>query len=94
MALNIIDCLLQLGVVPSMSKKFSKPEDKEAECPKEGASQSVGGAQGEAAGGTGPAPNGGGGGDGGGGGGGESRGGSRDDIKNKDNKVSLLIYLV
>lgn len=94
-ALNIIDCLLQLGVVPNMIKKSSKPEDKEAECPKEGASQSVGGAQGEAAGGTGAAPNGGGGGDGGGGGGGESRGGSRDDIKNnKDNKVSQLIYLV
>ncbi|KAI2663401.1 hypothetical protein H4Q32_011921 [Labeo rohita] len=85
-ALNIIECLLQLGVVPSMTKKASKPEDKEAERPKEGASQSVGGAQGEAVGGTGAAPNGGGGGDGGGGGG-ESRGGSRDDIKNnKDNK--------
>ncbi|XP_016102315.1 protein unc-80 homolog [Sinocyclocheilus grahami] len=85
-ALNIIECLLQLGVVPSVNKKASKPEDKEAEHPKEGASQSVGGAQGEAAGGTGAAPNGGGGGDGGGGGG-ESRGGSRDDIKNnKDNK--------
>ncbi|XP_016129167.1 protein unc-80 homolog [Sinocyclocheilus grahami] len=85
-ALNIIECLLQLGVVPSVMKKASKPEDKEAEHLKEGASQSVGGAQGEAAGGTGAAPNGGGGGDGGGGGG-ESRGGSRDDIKNnKDNQ--------
>ncbi|KAL0190759.1 hypothetical protein M9458_013457, partial [Cirrhinus mrigala] len=30
-ALNIIECLLQLGVVPSMTKKASKPEDKEAE---------------------------------------------------------------
>uniref|UniRef100_A0A673NQR8 Protein unc-80 homolog n=1 Tax=Sinocyclocheilus rhinocerous TaxID=307959 RepID=A0A673NQR8_9TELE len=68
-ALNIIECLLQLGVVPSVNKKASKPEDKDAEHPKEGASQSVGGAQGEAAGGTGAAPNGGGGGDGGGGGG-------------------------
>ncbi len=78
-----------------MIKKASKPEDNEAEHPKEGASQSVSGAQGEAAGGTGAAPNGGGGGDGGGGGGGggESRGGSRDDIKNnKDNQVSQLIY--
>uniref|UniRef100_A0A671LGV2 Protein unc-80 homolog n=1 Tax=Sinocyclocheilus anshuiensis TaxID=1608454 RepID=A0A671LGV2_9TELE len=85
-ALNIIECLLQLGVVPSVMKKASKPEDKEAEHLKEGASQSVGGTQGEAAGGTGAAPNGGGGGDGGGGGG-ESRGGSRDDIKNnKDNQ--------
>ncbi|KTG41084.1 hypothetical protein cypCar_00001372 [Cyprinus carpio] len=85
-ALNIIECLLQLGVVPSVIKKAPKPEDKEVERPKEGASQSVGGAQGEAAGGTGAAPNGGGGGDGGGGGG-ESRGGSRDDIKNnKDNQ--------
>ncbi len=93
-ALNIIECLLQLGVVPSVIKKASKPEDKEVERPKEGASQSVGGAQGEAAGGTGAAPNGGGGGDGGGGGG-ESRGGSRDDIKNnKDNQVSQLIYLL
>uniref|UniRef100_A0A9J8DMK2 Unc-80 homolog (C. elegans) n=1 Tax=Cyprinus carpio carpio TaxID=630221 RepID=A0A9J8DMK2_CYPCA len=68
-ALNIIECLLQLGVVPSVIKKAPKPEDKEVERPKEGASQSVGGAQGEAAGGTGAAPNGGGGGDGGGGGG-------------------------
>ncbi|XP_065096078.1 protein unc-80 homolog isoform X3 [Paramisgurnus dabryanus] len=86
-ALNLIECLLQLGVVPSGVKKTSKDEDKVAEHPKEGASQSVGGAQGEVAGGTGAAPSGGGGGDGGGGGGGgESRGESRDDLKNTDNK--------
>ncbi|XP_056606877.1 protein unc-80 homolog isoform X1 [Triplophysa dalaica] len=90
-ALNIIECLLQLGVVPSVVKKTSKPEDKEPEHPKEGASQS--GAQGEATGISVAASSGGGGGggDGGGGGGGESRGGSRDDIKkdNKDGDTSL-----
>lgn len=95
MALNIIECLLQLGVVPNVMKKVSKSDDKEVERPKDGVGQSVGGAQGEMAGGTGAAPNGGGGGDGGGGGGGESRGGSRDDIKNnKDNKVCVIIHVL
>uniref|UniRef100_A0A3B4DM80 Unc-80 homolog (C. elegans) n=1 Tax=Pygocentrus nattereri TaxID=42514 RepID=A0A3B4DM80_PYGNA len=85
-ALNIIECLLQLGVVPSMAKKMSKPEDKakEAEHSKEGAGQGVSGAQGGVSGGTGAAPSGGSGDDDGGGG---SGGGSRNDIKNnKDNK--------
>uniref|UniRef100_W5KQ91 Unc-80 homolog, NALCN channel complex subunit n=1 Tax=Astyanax mexicanus TaxID=7994 RepID=W5KQ91_ASTMX len=89
-ALNIIECLLQLGVVPDLAKKVSKPEDKpkEAELAKEGAGQSVGGAHGGASGSTGAAPSGGNGdGDGGDGGGGGSGGGSRNDIKNnKDNK--------
>ncbi|XP_046704530.1 protein unc-80 homolog isoform X4 [Silurus meridionalis] len=96
-ALNIIECLLQLGVVPSLSKKVAKQEDKvkEADLSKEGASQSVGGAHGGVAGGTGAVPSGGsgdgdGGGDGGGGGGGgggESGSGSKNDIKiNKGNK--------
>lgn len=98
-ALNIIECLLQLGVVPSMSKKAAKQEDKvkEADLSKEGASQSVGGAHGGVAGSTGAVPSGGsgdgdGGGDGGGGGGGgESGSGSKNDIKNnKGNKVCDL----
>lgn len=89
-ALNIIECLLQLGVVPSITKKVAKPEDnvEEADLSKEGASQSVGGAHGGMAGSTGTVPSGGSGdGDGGGdGGGGES--GSKNDIKNnKGNKV-------
>ncbi|XP_030638088.1 protein unc-80 homolog [Chanos chanos] len=91
-ALNIIECLLQLGVVPSVNKKTSKPENKENqnERPKDGAGQSMGGAQGAVSVGTGSAPGGGGGGGdgGGGGGGGESDRGSRDDVKNnKDSKA-------
>ncbi|XP_053540162.1 protein unc-80 homolog [Ictalurus punctatus] len=85
-ALSIIECLLQLGVVPSITKKVAKPEDKvkEADLSKEGASQSVGGAHGGVDGGTGAVPSGGSGdGDGGGdGGGGESGSGSKNDIKN------------
>lgn len=85
-ALNIIDCLLQLGVVPGMGKKLSKPDNKENQeaRPKEPAGQGLGGgAQG-----GGPVPGAGGGGDGGGGGGsgGGSGQGSKDDVKNnKDN---------
>ncbi|XP_035384136.1 protein unc-80 homolog isoform X2 [Electrophorus electricus] len=83
-ALNIIECLLQLGVVPSLANMHSKPESKtkEAEQPKEGAAHSVPGTHGGVAGamGAGSAA---GGGDGDGGDG----GGSRNDIKNnKDNK--------
>lgn len=92
-ALNIIECLLHLGVVPSLGKKAAKPDDKvkEADLSKDGASQSVAGAHGGVAGSTGAVPNGGSGdGDGGdgGGGGGESGSGSKNDIKNnKSNKV-------
>uniref|UniRef100_A0A667WHN7 Unc-80 homolog, NALCN channel complex subunit n=1 Tax=Myripristis murdjan TaxID=586833 RepID=A0A667WHN7_9TELE len=92
-ALNIIDCLLQLGVVPGMGKKLSKPDDKENQeaRPKDPAAAGLaGGAQ---AGGAVPgagAGGGGGGGDGGGGGGGGSGGGSgqgsRDDVKNNKDK--------
>lgn len=91
MALNIIDCLLQLGVVPGMGKKLSKSENKENQeaRAKDPAGQALGGgAQGGGA-----IPGAGGGGDGGssgGGGGGGSGGGSgqgsKDDVKNnKDN---------
>lgn len=88
--LNIIDCLLQLGVVPGMGKKLSKAENKENQeaRAKDGAGQGLGGAQG---GGAVPGAGGGGdGGSGGGGGGGGSGGGSgqgsKDDLKNnKDN---------
>ncbi|CAG5934058.1 unnamed protein product [Menidia menidia] len=87
-ALNLIDCLLQLGVVPGMGKKLSKPDNKEnlEARSKDSASQGLGGgAQG-----GGPIAGAGGGGDGGGGGGGGSGGGSgqgsKDDVKNnKDN---------
>uniref|UniRef100_A0A3Q1GA76 Unc-80 homolog (C. elegans) n=1 Tax=Acanthochromis polyacanthus TaxID=80966 RepID=A0A3Q1GA76_9TELE len=86
-ALNIIDCLLQLGVVPGMGKKLSKPDNKENQEArgKDAAGQGLGGgAQG-----GGPIAGAGGGGDGGGGGGGsggESGQGSKDDVKNnKDN---------
>uniref|UniRef100_A0AAZ3PZM6 Unc-80 homolog (C. elegans) n=1 Tax=Oncorhynchus tshawytscha TaxID=74940 RepID=A0AAZ3PZM6_ONCTS len=82
-SLNIIDCLLQLGVVPGMGKKLSKPDDKENDetrLPKEGANQSLSGTQGGVSGGcSGAAPGGGGGGGGGGGdggGGGGSGGGT------------------
>lgn len=97
MALNIIDCLLQLGVVPGMGKKLSKPDNKENQeaRAKDPNSQGLGGgAQG-----GGPIAGAGGGGDGGGGGGGSGGGsgqGSKDDIKNnKDNdkKVSLVLKL-
>ncbi|RVE75230.1 hypothetical protein OJAV_G00014730 [Oryzias javanicus] len=84
-ALNIIDCLLQLGVVPDMGKKMSKGENKENQeaRSKESVVQGLGGgAQG-----GGPIAGAGGGGDGGGGGsGGGSGQGSKDDVKNnKDN---------
>ncbi|XP_024144693.1 protein unc-80 homolog isoform X2 [Oryzias melastigma] len=84
-ALNIIDCLLQLGVVPDMGKKMSKGENKENQeaRAKESVVQGLGGgAQG-----GGPIAGAGGGGDGGGGGsGGGSGQGSKDDVKNnKDN---------
>lgn len=96
MALNIIDCLLQLGVVPGMGKKLSKPDNKENQeaRAKDAAAQGLGGvAQG-----GGPiagAGGGGGGGSGGGGGGGSGGGsgqGSKDDVKNNkddDKKVCL-----
>lgn len=93
-ALNIIDCLLQLGVVPGMGKKLSKPDNKENQeaRAKDPAGQGLaGGAQG---GGAVPGAGAGGGGDGGGGGGGGSGGGSgqgsKDDVKNNkenDKKV-------
>ncbi|XP_041120448.1 protein unc-80 homolog isoform X3 [Polyodon spathula] len=78
--LNIIECLLQLGVVPSMGKKVSKVEEKENEETrlKDGTNQRTGGANVGVAGGMGAAPGGGGGGGNGGGGG----GGGGDDGKN------------
>lgn len=81
-ALNILDCLLQLGVVPSATKKASKCEDKVAEHTKEGVSPSMAGAHGVFSGGT-AAVSGGGSGDGDGG---ESGGGN--DMKN--NKFSKV----
>ena len=95
-ALNIIDCLLQLGVVPGMGKKLSKTENKENQeaRAKDPAGQGLaGGAQGGGA-----VPGAGGGGDGGssgGGGGGGSGGGSgqgsKDDVKNnKDNDKKVV----
>lgn len=94
-ALNIIDCLLQLGVVPGMGKKLSKPDNKENEeaRTKDPAGQGLGG--GAQGGGAVPGAGAGGGGDGGGGGGGSGGGsgqGSRDDVKNNmdnDKKVSM-----
>lgn len=87
MALNIIDCLLQLGVMPGTGKKLSKPDNKENQeaRAKDPPGQGLGGgAQG-----GGPIPGGGGGGGNGGGGGGGSGGsgggsgqGSKDDVKN------------
>ncbi|KAK2857044.1 hypothetical protein Q5P01_005779 [Channa striata] len=89
-ALNIIDCLLQLGVVPGMGKKLYKPDNKENQEArgKEATGQGLGG--GAQGGGAAPGSGAGGGGDGGGGGGGGSGGGSgpgsKDDVKNnKDN---------
>ncbi|XP_029696087.1 protein unc-80 homolog isoform X16 [Takifugu rubripes] len=90
--LNIIDCLLQLGVVPGMGKKLSKAENKENQeaRAKDAAGQGLGGgAQGggavPGAGGGGDGGSGGGGGGGGGSGGGSGQG-SKDDVKNnKDN---------
>ncbi|XP_077570796.1 protein unc-80 homolog isoform X4 [Stigmatopora nigra] len=74
-ALNIIDCLLQLGVVPGVGKKLSKPDNKENEevRSKEAVSHSLGGGGGG---------DGGSGGGGGGGSGGGSGQGSKDDVKN------------
>lgn len=82
-ALNIIDCLLQLGVVPGMGKKLSKPDNKENQeaRAKDPAGQGLGGG----AHGGGPISGSSGGGDGGGGGGGSGGGsgqGSKDDVKN------------
>ncbi|MBN3284249.1 UNC80 protein, partial [Polyodon spathula] len=78
--LNIIECLLQLRVVPSMGKKVSKVEEKENEETglKDGTNQRTGGANVGVAGGMGEALGGGGGGNGGGGG-----GGGGDDGKNR-----------
>lgn len=95
-ALNIIDCLLQLGVVPGMGKKLSKPDNKENQeaRAKDPTAQGLGaGAQGggavPGAGAGGGGDGGGSGGSGGGGGGGSGGGsgqGSKDDVKNnKDN---------
>uniref|UniRef100_A0A1A8CPY5 Unc-80 homolog n=1 Tax=Nothobranchius kadleci TaxID=1051664 RepID=A0A1A8CPY5_NOTKA len=82
-ALNIIDCLLQLGVVPGMGKKLSKPDNKENQeaRAKDSVSQGLtGGVQG------GGSISGDGGGGGGGSGGGSGQG-SKDDVKNnKDNE--------
>uniref|UniRef100_A0AAV2L6A9 Protein unc-80 homolog n=1 Tax=Knipowitschia caucasica TaxID=637954 RepID=A0AAV2L6A9_KNICA len=79
-ALNIIDCLLQLGLVPDMGKRLSKQDKENQEArPKDSVAHSMSGSS-SAGGGTCP---GGGGGDGGGGGsGGGSGQGSKDDIKN------------
>ncbi|KAK7889619.1 hypothetical protein WMY93_025179 [Mugilogobius chulae] len=81
-ALNIIDCLLQLGLVPDMGKRLSKQDKENQEArPKDSVAQSL---SGTSQGSSGACP-GGGGGDGGGGGGGSGGGsgqGSKDDIKN------------
>lgn len=97
MALNIIDCLLQLGVVPGMGKKLSKPDNKENQeaRAKDPATQGLGG--GAQGGGAVPGAGAGGGGDGGSGGGGGGSGGgsgqgSKDDVKNnKDNDKKVCI---
>ncbi|TRZ04189.1 hypothetical protein DNTS_011989 [Danionella cerebrum] len=81
--LNIIECLLQLGVVPSGMKKTSRPDEKPEDRLKDGA-------HGEGAGESAAGPDAGGGADGGGGG--ESRGGSRDDIKTKDEDTSVSTH--
>ncbi|XP_061686971.1 protein unc-80 homolog isoform X17 [Syngnathoides biaculeatus] len=84
-ALNIIDCLLQLGVVPGMGKKLSKPDNKENEevRAKDTVGHNLGGGGGGGGGGDGGSGGGGGGGSGGG-----SGQGSKDDMKNnKDNDV-------
>ncbi|TKS66638.1 Protein unc-80 -like protein [Collichthys lucidus] len=94
-ALNIIDCLLQLGVVPGMGKKLSKPDNKENQeaRAKDQATQGLGG--GAQGGGAVPGAGAGGGGDGGSGGGGSGGGsgqGSKDDVKNnKDNDKKVCI---
>lgn len=92
MALNIIDCLLQLGVVPGMGKKLSKPDNKENQeaRAKDPTAQGLGGGGAVPGAGAGAGGDGGGGGGSGGGGGGGSGGGSgqgsKDDVKNnKDN---------
>ncbi|XP_077449787.1 protein unc-80 homolog isoform X19 [Stigmatopora argus] len=74
-ALNIIDSLLQLGVVPGVGKKLSKPDNKENEevRAKDAVGHSLGGGGGG---------DGGSGGGGGGGSGGGSGQGSKDDVKN------------
>ncbi|XP_061534416.1 protein unc-80 homolog isoform X14 [Phycodurus eques] len=82
-ALNIIDSLLQLGVVPGFGKKLSKPDNKENEevRAKDTVGHSLGGGGGGGGGGDGGSGGGGGGGSGGG-----SGQGSKDDMKNnKDN---------
>lgn len=87
-ALNIIDCLLQLGVVPGMGKKLSKPDNKENQeaRAKDPGGQSLGVQGGGAVPGAGGGGGDGGGGGGGGGSGGGSGQGSKDDVKNnKDN---------
>lgn len=86
MALNIVECLLQLGVVPCVEKVRRKSENKENEAPEkrpsEGSFQLKGAASGGSACGFGPPPvsgagdgEEGGGGSGGGGGGGSDGGG-------------------
>lgn len=101
-ALNIIDCLLQLGVVPGMGKKLSKPDNKENQeaRARDATSQGLGGAQGAGVvpgAGTGGGGDGGGG-DGGGGGGGSGGGsgqGSKDDVKNnKDNDKKVCLNCI
>ncbi|KAF3688432.1 Protein unc-80 -like protein [Channa argus] len=87
-SLSIIDCLLQLGVVPGMGKKMYKPDNKENQEArgKDASGQCIGG--GVQGGGAVPGAGAGGGGDGGGGegSGGGSGPGSKDDVKNnKDN---------
>ncbi|XP_057679496.1 protein unc-80 homolog isoform X17 [Corythoichthys intestinalis] len=79
-ALNIIDCLLQLGVVPGVGKKLSKPDNKENEEVR--AKDAVGHSLGGGGGGGGGGGDGGSGGGGGGGSGGGSGQGSKDDVKN------------
>lgn len=97
-ALNIIDCLLQLGVVPGMGKKLSK-DSKDNKENQDSAGQGLGGgAQGGGAvpgAGAGGGGDGGGGGGGGGGSGGGSGQGSKDDVKNnKDNDKKVRSYCI
>lgn len=98
MALNIVECLLQLGVVPCVEKVRRKSENKENEAPEkrpsEGSFQLKGAASAGSACGFGPPPvsgagdggEEGGGGSGGGGGGGSDGGGGGGPYEKNDKK--------
>lgn len=105
-ALNIVECLLQLGVVPCVEKVRRKSENKENEAPEkrpsEGSFQLKGAACGSACG-FGPPPiagagdgeeEGGGGGGGGGDGGGGGGGGPYEKNDKKQEKVCLASLFI